>query len=199
MCRLDRDLKAEIIAQLNNRRLMTIATIRQDGWPQATAVSYANEGLVLYSIIGRNSQKFLNIVRDPRVSVSISDDTGLALLYKGLSMGGHAKVLEGRAQIERIREIVVSRNPQYKHFLAPDLMRIAVVCFKPEVVSVTDYSKGFGHSALVHVSQDQEVKLIEAPLHDWIGLQAAAVSGRTIPLPRLASPSLSPVQSPANS
>lgn len=71
---MDRDFKAEIIALLNAHQIMTIATLRRDGWPQATVVSYANEGLVLYTIIGRNTQKYLNIVRDPRVSVAISSD-----------------------------------------------------------------------------------------------------------------------------
>jgi nitroimidazol reductase NimA-like FMN-containing flavoprotein (pyridoxamine 5'-phosphate oxidase superfamily) len=170
---MGRDLKAEIIAELNLHRLMTIATIRNDGWPQATAVSYASDGLVLYSIIGRNTQKYHNIVRDPRVSVSISDDAGLPSLYKGLSLGGRATVLEGRDQIDHAREIVLMRNPQYKYFPAPEPTMISVLRFKPEVVSIIDYSKGFGHSDLVRVSEDQEVELLEAFRHHWVGLQAA--------------------------
>ena len=100
---------------------MTIATLRRDGWPQATVVSYANEGFVLYTIIGRNTQKYLNIVRDracpwrsaaiPRVSVAISSDLAQPLQYKGLSLGGHATVVENSGQIERFRAIVLSAIP----------------------------------------------------------------------------------------
>ncbi|MGA3310673.1 MAG: pyridoxamine 5'-phosphate oxidase family protein [Xanthobacteraceae bacterium] len=170
---MDRDFKAEIIALLNAHQIMTIATIRRDGWPQATVVSYANDGLVLYSIIGRNTQKYLNIVRDPRVSVAISGVSAQPLQYKGLSLGGHATVVESSAQIERFRALVLSRNPQYKELPAPDPAMIAVLCVKPEVVSIVDYSKGFGHSDLVRVSQDQRVELVEAMRHHWAGLQAA--------------------------
>jgi len=170
---MDRNFKAEIIALLNEHQIMTVATIRRDGWPQATVVSYANEGLVLYSIIGRNTQKYLNIVRDPRVSVAISGDSAQPLQYKGLSLSGHATVVESSGQIERLRAVVLSRNPQYKEFPAPDPTMIAVLSVKPEVVSIIDYSKGFGHSDLVRISQDQRVEFIETVRHHWAGLQAA--------------------------
>jgi hypothetical protein len=136
-------------------------------------VSYANDGLVLYSIIGRNTQKYLNIVCDPRVSISMSNDPGFPSGYKGLSLGGHATVSENPAEIDRVRALVVDRNPQYSNFPAPDSTRIAVLCFKPEIASIINYSKGFGHSDLVKVSQDQKVELIEALRHHWVGLQAA--------------------------
>jgi hypothetical protein len=112
-------------------------------------------------------------VRDPRVSVSISNDVGFPFGYKGLSLGGHATVLESRTEIDRVRAMVLRRNPQYEHFPAPDPMMVAALCFKPEVVSIIDYSKGFGHSDLVHVSPDQKVELLEALRHHWVGLQAA--------------------------
>ena len=170
---MDRDFKAEITALLDAHQIMTIATLRRDGWPQATTVSYANDGLVLYSIIGRNTQKYLNIVRDPRVSVAISSDSAQPLQYKGLSLGGHATVVENSGQIERFRAIVLSRNPQYKEFPPPDQTMIAVLCVKPEVVSIIDYSKGFGHSDLVRILPDQRVELVEAMRHHWAGRQAA--------------------------
>lgn len=170
---MDRDLRAEIIAILDEHRLMTIATIRRDGWPQATVVSYANDGLFLYSVIGRNTQKYLNIVLDPRVSVSMSNDVGFPFGYKGLSLGGHATILESRTEIDRVCAMVLRRNPQYDHFPTPDPTMIAVLCFKPEFVSIIDYSKGFGHSDLVRVLQDQKVELVEALRHHWLGLKAA--------------------------
>ena len=124
---MDRDFKAEIVALLNEHQIMTVATIRRDGWPQATVVSYANDGLVLYSIIGRNTQKYLNIVRDPRVSAAISGVSAQPLQYKGLSLAGHATVAENHAQIERVRAIVLSRNPQYMEMPARDPTPIAVM------------------------------------------------------------------------
>jgi hypothetical protein len=43
----------------------------------------------------------------------------------------------------------------------------------PEVVSIVDYSKRFGHSDLVRVSLDQQVERVEELHHHWAGLQAA--------------------------
>ena len=53
------------ITILNANRIMTIATVRPDGWPQATIVGYANEGFRIYFLIYRASQKFENIGGDP--------------------------------------------------------------------------------------------------------------------------------------
>lgn len=40
---------------LNDNRIMSIATVRPDGWPQSTIVGYANEGWRLYFLIYRTS------------------------------------------------------------------------------------------------------------------------------------------------
>ena len=109
---MDRDFKAEITALLDEHRIMTIATVRDDGWPQATVVSYANEELVLYCMLGLNTQKHLNIVRDPRVSVAISGNYKQPMQYKGLSLAGRATVSEDKTEIERVRGIVLSRHPK---------------------------------------------------------------------------------------
>ena len=42
------------IGILNSNRIMTIATVREDGWPQTTMVGYANEGFRLYFLIYRD-------------------------------------------------------------------------------------------------------------------------------------------------
>jgi nitroimidazol reductase NimA-like FMN-containing flavoprotein (pyridoxamine 5'-phosphate oxidase superfamily) len=64
-------LRQQIVQLLTEHRIMTIATNRPDGWPQATVVGYANDGLVLYCVIGRRGQKYANIQRDPRLSMEI--------------------------------------------------------------------------------------------------------------------------------
>jgi hypothetical protein len=39
------EIRQKIWALLDQHRIMTLATLRPDGWPQATTVGYANEGL----------------------------------------------------------------------------------------------------------------------------------------------------------
>jgi nitroimidazol reductase NimA-like FMN-containing flavoprotein (pyridoxamine 5'-phosphate oxidase superfamily) len=80
----------EILAILDQHRIMTIATLRPDGWPQATTVGYANEGLTLYFLCGPDSQKAANLARDDRVSLTIDHDTPQVMEITGLSMAAHA-------------------------------------------------------------------------------------------------------------
>ena len=68
------EFKRQIVELLDQHRIMTVATNRADGWPQATVVGYANDGLIIYCLVARDSQKFANITRDPRVSIAIAND-----------------------------------------------------------------------------------------------------------------------------
>ena len=45
---MNEQIKEKILALLDQHRIMTLATLRPDGWPQATTVGYVNEGLTLY-------------------------------------------------------------------------------------------------------------------------------------------------------
>lgn len=45
---MDEAIRGKILALLDEHRIMTIATLRPDGWPQATTVGYGNDGLTLY-------------------------------------------------------------------------------------------------------------------------------------------------------
>ena len=71
---------------LEQNRLMALATVRADGWPQNTMVGYANDGLLLYFVISRQSQKFGNIQNDDRVSLVIGRDFHDPSTIKALSI-----------------------------------------------------------------------------------------------------------------
>jgi len=45
---MDEPLKAKIIDLLARHNFMTLATVRSDGFPQATIVYYVNSGLILH-------------------------------------------------------------------------------------------------------------------------------------------------------
>jgi hypothetical protein len=42
---MEDEIKRKILTLLDQHRIMTVATLRPDGWPQATTVGYVNEGL----------------------------------------------------------------------------------------------------------------------------------------------------------
>ena len=66
-------MEHDAIAVLDRYRVMTVATLRPDGWPQATMVGYANQGLRLFFVVSRRSQKLSNVSRDERVSIAIAE------------------------------------------------------------------------------------------------------------------------------
>ncbi len=170
-----------ILRLLNEHRVMTIATNRPDGWPQATMVGYVNDGFLLYSFVARNSQKCANISRDARVSIAIGRDALRPLDIKGLSLAGTASVVDDRAEFEHVSGLRLERYPEYAGlpapvFIAGALQRIAprpsaegVVLLRvaPEIISVIDYSRGFGHSDLVTFSELGLDVHIETLSHRW--------------------------------
>ena len=136
---------------LNRYRLMAIATLRPDGWPQATMVSYANDSLLLYFIISRESQKYANIDRDSRVSIVIGRDFEDPADITGLSIAANASEVRDPAQHEKAIQLIFERHPALAKLGAPNLRHSAVMRAYCSIVTVLDYSKGFGHADLLTV------------------------------------------------
>jgi len=130
---------------------MTIATLRPDGWPQATTVGYVNEGLTLYFLCGLDSQKATNLARDDRVSLTIDHDTPQIMAISGLSMAARAQAVTDRDEAVKVLSMLPMKYPEQVSLPGPmpkpDDVRIFRVT--PTVISVLDYSKGFGHTDLV--------------------------------------------------
>ncbi len=149
---MDAEIKKKILTLLDQHRIMTIATLRPDGWPQATTVGYVNEELDLYFLCGLDSQKAANIAHDDRVSLTIDHDTPDMMAITGLSMAAYAKPVEDRAQAEKVLCMLPQKYPEPQtvpiEMPTPDDIRIFHVI--PKVISVLDYSKGFGHTDLVN-------------------------------------------------
>jgi general stress protein 26 len=139
--------RQKIVAILDAAIDLTIATVREDGYPQATTVSFVNDGLAIYFGTWSQSQKTKNITRNNRISVTVN------LPYKnwneitGLSIGGRAQRLTDPAELGRVGAIMLKKFPQIQQYAetmqAPDM---AMFRIDPEVLSVLDYAKGFGHT-----------------------------------------------------
>ena len=148
---MDQGIKQTILSLLDQHRIMTIATLRPDGWPQATTVGYVSDGLTLYFLCGLDSQKARNLARDDRVSLTINDDTSDLMAITGLSMAGHARAVEDRTEAEKVLAMLPLKYPDSAPLPMPmprpDEVRLIRVT--PTVISVLDYAKGFGHTDLV--------------------------------------------------
>lgn len=170
---MKRAFKHQIIELLDTHRIMTIATNRADGWPQATVVGYANDGLIIYCFIARDGQKYENITRDPRVSLAIARDYPQPLQIKGLSMAAHAAFVEDSGEIDHASAILLRRYPEYKVMPPPNPAAVPLLRITPHIVSVLDYSKGFGHADLVRVSDNDLEEFVESRRHHWAGYRVA--------------------------
>jgi nitroimidazol reductase NimA-like FMN-containing flavoprotein (pyridoxamine 5'-phosphate oxidase superfamily) len=148
---MDERIEKKILKLLDDHRIMTIATLRPDGWPQATTVGYVNEGLTVYFLCGPDSQKAVNLARDDRVSLTIDHDTPQIMAITGLSMAARARPVLDRDEAEKVLRMLPQKYPEQTSFPlempSPDQVRIFRVT--PTVISVLDYSKGFGHTDLV--------------------------------------------------
>lgn len=148
---MDEEIRRKILALLDQHRIMTVATLRPDGWPQATTVGYVNEGLTLYFLCGLDSQKAANLARDDRVSLTIDHDIGDVMAITGLSMAARAHAVEDRAEAQKVLRMLPLKYPDAPalpmKMPSPDEVRLFRVT--PTVISVLDYTKGFGHTDLV--------------------------------------------------
>ena len=148
---MDETIKQKILSLLDEHRIMTIATLRPDGWPQATTVGYVNEDLTLYFLCGLDSQKAANLARDDRVSLTIDHDTSDIMAITGLSMAARAQAVVDRDEAARILRMLPLKYPEQVSLPIPMPTPEEVRIFRvtPTVISVLDYSKGFGHTDLV--------------------------------------------------
>jgi nitroimidazol reductase NimA-like FMN-containing flavoprotein (pyridoxamine 5'-phosphate oxidase superfamily) len=145
-------IRQKIQAILDQHRNMTIATLRPDGWPQATTVGYANDGLTLYFLCGKDSQKAANLARDDRVSLAIDDDTQPVMQITGLSMAAHARPVLDQAEAETAIRMLLAKYPPQDvppGFSMPKPEEVRIFKVTPTVISLLDYTKGFAHTDLV--------------------------------------------------
>jgi nitroimidazol reductase NimA-like FMN-containing flavoprotein (pyridoxamine 5'-phosphate oxidase superfamily) len=108
---MDEEIRKKILNLLDQHRIMRIATLRPDGWPQTTTVGYVNEGLTLYFLCGPDSQKAANLSRDDRVSLTIDHDTPQIMEITGLSVAAHAQAVTDRAEAEKVLSMLPMKYP----------------------------------------------------------------------------------------
>ena len=146
---MDEAIRRKIVELLDQHRLMTVATLRADGWPQATTVGYMNDGLEIYFLCSPQSQKAQNLARDDRISATIDRDTPDPMTITGLSMAAHAQAVSDPAEVAKALAMLPAKFPEYTALPPPTPEEVRVFRVTPKVISVLDYTKGFAHTDLV--------------------------------------------------
>lgn len=141
------------ITILNANRIMTIGTVRADGWPQTTMVGYANEGWRLYFLVYRSSQKFENMSRDNRVSISVGQEPHALRDIKAVYAGCFAQEVTDLAERSLAWQLLAERHSNLTDLAPPGTDEVAIMRADCKHVSVLDYSQGLGHTEVLTVGE----------------------------------------------
>jgi len=107
--------------------------------------------MTIYFLCGPESQKAHNIGRDNRVSLTIDHDVADPMAITGLSIAAEAFPVADPAELAKAMNLLGQRYPEYAKYPLPKPEEIRFFRVDPKVISVLDYSKGFGHTDLVAV------------------------------------------------
>lgn len=159
-------MEDKAIQILDAHRIMSIATVRPDGWPQNTVVGYANDGLLVYFLVSRASQKFANIAKDERVAISVAKAPDDVRHIKAVYAGALASEVTDPDQRAEAWRLLTERHPNLANFELPDPSQSAMMRALCKYVSILDYSEGLGHADELTVGAG--IALMEpARTDDW--------------------------------
>lgn len=136
----------EIWSFVAERRNLQVATLNRDGTPQLTTLWFAVvDGAIIFETFTK-SQKIVNLRRDPRIAVLVEDGDSYDQL-RGVSINGHAELVDEPAAVERYAEAVVAKYtpdlpPEMRAEAAKTLARKrTVVVVRPRRIASWDHRK----------------------------------------------------------
>ena len=150
---MDTETHSQIIEILDTVADMTLATVRPDGFPQATVVSFVHDDLRLYFATGHTAQKALNIAACDKVSATVTKPYERWEEIEGISLGGHAGEVSDPDELRAARTLLMERFPQIADLPAEAIGEIAVFRIDPVVISLLDYARAFGHTRNIEIER----------------------------------------------
>jgi PPOX class probable F420-dependent enzyme len=137
---------AEVEAFLEDGRDLQVASLNADGTIHLVTMWYAvRDGEVAFWTYAK-SQKIVNLRRDPRITVLVATGDKYEEL-KGVSINGHAELVEDRDEVVRYGEAVYERywgpldNDAVREGVRTMGAKRVVVVVKSEKIVSWDHSK----------------------------------------------------------
>lgn len=141
------DTKTRIQQFLAVHTTLTLATLAEDGRPQAAALFFAEmEDLSLIFISEPRVRHSQNVTRDSRVAAAIYADGQAWQSIRGIQLEGSCILLAGESAAEA-RAVYLAKYPfiaENKMLLAM-LERVSFYKIRPAWIRLIDNSQGFGH------------------------------------------------------
>ena len=152
---------------LNGHRIMSISTVRPDGWPQTTIVGYANRGWAISFMIFRSGQKLANIQHDDRVSIAVGGEPSELRQLQAVYGGGHAVEVTDPQERSEAWYQLMQRHANLAGFKMPDAGEAAIMRTKLKYVSVLDYTQGPGHREQLIIGEDGVPVEVDMKNDEW--------------------------------
>ncbi|WP_340818265.1 pyridoxamine 5'-phosphate oxidase family protein [Methanolobus sp. WCC4] len=149
------ELHEKIIEIVSSCKDMAISTVREDGWPQVNTVSFVNMGPDIYFETSKYTSKAKNIARDPRVSIAIWPFYERFVDGCGISLAGYAEGVNDEAVAREFHRLLLEKTPELANITDNDGNKVfpdpnmILYHIRMTMMSVLDFSKGFGHADLV--------------------------------------------------
>ena len=161
----DLDLVTEI---LSLGRELTLASIRPDGTPHASTVSYANIGLVVYFAVAIDSQKTYNIDHNSQVAFAVNTPYKKWREIRGLAVDAAARLVTGTDELALAESLLLRKYPEFSTVISNPLQlpwpgMLFIRC-DPSFISLLDYTKGFGHTTRFRIGLDTNI----SPFHNFV-------------------------------
>jgi hypothetical protein len=98
------------------------------------------------------SQKAQNIARCAKVSLTINLPYASWNDIRCLSIGGKAELVTDPGEIEKVAQLMFQKFSQIAPYAPTELEGLQLFRITPEIISILDYRKAFGHTDLVEVT-----------------------------------------------
>lgn len=140
---------------IQRHQVMTLATIRADGFPDVTVVTYVSDGLTIYFAAAADSQKLRNIRACSKVSLTIQRQDEDWNRIAALTMAALADEIADASEARRVLLLLAAKFPDLGEAV-PTLEQggVVVVRLRPKTVALIDNARDIADVDVVELWQD---------------------------------------------
>jgi len=141
-----KELEETIVKFLKKHYGGTLATVREDGTPQASGISFVNDGLTIYFAMDPESYKKSNVDRNPHVGLATFKDYYRFDKARAVQLAGKAELVTDEAEIAKVSTLIVEKFPwclEYTDMLewAKRVGHVPYYKIVPKTIAYLDYQR----------------------------------------------------------
>jgi general stress protein 26 len=106
-----KELEKKIIEFLKKHNGGTLATVREDGTPQASGISFVNDGLTIYFAMDPESHKKKNVDHNHNVGLATFKDYYRWDKAKAVQLAGKCEIVTDEHEISKIERLLLEKFP----------------------------------------------------------------------------------------